>query len=316
MNKDSTNKKLKNKAPANAGASADPTAKVLRQSQLEEKLQLEKAKLQPEKAKIQSEKAKSQQVPAEESDSSAVVGDEATPHHQASSPAVTADEATPHHPASAPVVAELLNWKKEKVSELDLPECFLQKNLRLELINEIVRWQRACARQGTHKAKTRGDVSGGGKKPFRQKGTGNARQGSIRSPLNRGGGAVFGPKPRSYKYTLPSKVLQAGLKQTLSYLWNEKKVFFVEDMKSVDGKTKELNTRLQQFGLQRALLVDHEVDPLFKRALANLKAFQFLPVEGLNVRDLLRYGHLVMSKKSLAVLEQRYNNKKLGAKRK
>ena len=202
--------------------------------------------------------------------------------------------------------ADLLNWKKEKVAELDLPVDLFQVEIKQELINEVVRWQRACARQGTHKAKTRADVSGGGKKPFRQKGTGNARQGSIRSPINRTGGVTFGPKPRSYKYALPIKIRKAALRQTLSWLWKEKKVFFLEDMLSQGGKTKELSGRLKNFGLQKALLVDQDVDPLFKRACANLKSFQFLPVKGLNVYDLMRYGHLMMSKKSLSFLVEKY----------
>ena len=202
--------------------------------------------------------------------------------------------------------AEVLNWKKEKVGEMDLPKDLFQQEMRLELINEVVRWQRACARQGTHKAKTRAGVRGGGKKPFRQKGTGNARQGSIRSPLNRGGGVTFGPKPRSYKYTLPMKMRKAALKQVLSWLWKEKKVFFLEDMKSSEGKTKELHGRLKDFGVQKALLVDQDADPLFKRACSNLESFQFLPVEGLNVYDLLKYGQLMMSKKSVSFLTEKY----------
>lgn len=202
--------------------------------------------------------------------------------------------------------AEIVNWKKEKVGELDLPEDLFQKEMKLELINEVVRWQRACARRGTHKAKTRADVRGGGKKPFRQKGTGNARQGSIRSPLNRGGGVTFGPKPRSYEYTLPMKIRKAALKQVLSWLWKEKKVFFLEDMKSSKGKAKELSMRLKNFGVNKALLVDQGMDPLFKRACANLESFQFLPVEGLNVYDVLRYGNLMMSKKSVSFLVEKY----------
>ena len=203
---------------------------------------------------------------------------------------------------------EVLNWKKEKVEDLNLPEDIFNQELNKYLINEVVRWQRACARQGTHKAKTRADVSGGGKKPFRQKGTGNARQGSIRSPLNRAGGVTFGPKPRSYKYALPSKIKKTALRQTLSWLVKEKKVFFLEDMKSPEGKTKELSLRLKNFGVKKALLVDQDVDPLLKRACANLKTFQVLPVEGLNVYDLLKYGQLMISKKSVSFLVERYKN--------
>ena len=204
------------------------------------------------------------------------------------------------------IKADILNWKKQKVADLQLPKDLFEQKVQPELLNEVVRWQRASSRRGTHKAKTRGDVSGGGKKPFRQKGTGNARQGSIRSPLNRHGGVTFGPKPRSYKYALPMKIRKTALKQALSFLWKEKKIFFMEDMKSPEGKTKELSDRLKNFGLQKALLVDRDEDPLFKRACANLKSFQFLPVEGLNVYDLLKCGHLLISKNSISFLAERY----------
>ena len=124
------------------------------------------------------------------------------------------------------------------MAELDLPVDLFQVEIKQELINEVVRWQRACARQGTHKAKTRADVSGGGKKPFRQKGTGNARQGSIRSPINRTGGVTFGPKPRSYKYALPIKIRKAALRQTLSWLWKEKKGIFFGRYALTRGQNK------------------------------------------------------------------------------
>ncbi len=202
--------------------------------------------------------------------------------------------------------AEILNWKKEKVAEQDLPRGFFQQKVQSGLINEVVRWQRAGRRQGTHKAKTRGDVRGGGKKPFRQKGTGNARQGSIRSPLNRGGGVTFGPKPRDYAYALPKRMRQEAFWQALSHLWENKKIVVLEDMHSPEGKTKELYQRLKVFGYKKALLVDKAIDPLFKRAGNNLKFFPLLPVQGLNVYDMLRYGHLMMSQEALSFLMEKH----------
>ncbi len=200
--------------------------------------------------------------------------------------------------------AKCVNWKKEEVGKVQLPKIFFSEEINLNLIHEVVRWQRACARQGTHKAKTRSDVSGGGKKPFKQKGTGNARQGSIRSPLNRSGGVTFGPKPRSYAYQLPLKIRKKALRQTLSYLFKENKITFVEDMKSTEGKAKELYQRLKTFGFKKALLVDHQLDPLFKRACKNLKFFQILPVAGLNVYDVLKFNQLVISKNGVSALEK------------
>ena len=209
------------------------------------------------------------------------------------------------------IKVEILNWQKEKVAECDLPEGFFQQKVRIGLINEVVRWQRAKARQGTHKAKTRGDVRGGGKKPFRQKGTGNARQGSIRSPLNRGGGVTFGPKPRDYTYALPKKMRQQALWQALSHLWENKKIVVLKDMLSPEGKTKELALRLKVFEFKKALLVDQELDPLFKRAGNNLKSFQLLPVAGLNVYDMLKYGQVMMSQSALAFLMEKYKQEHL-----
>ena len=197
---------------------------------------------------------------------------------------------------------KVLNWKKEVVAQTDLPSEFFEQKPNMSLLHEVIRWQRACRRQGTHKAKTRAEVRGGGKKPFRQKGTGNARQGSSRSPLNVAGGVTFGPRPRSYQYSLPVKIRKAGLKQALSHLWRESKVVVVEDMKSENGKTKELLNRLQVFGWQKALLVDQDLDMLFQRACANLKSFQLLPLKALNPYDVLKYDHLIMSQKSLEYL--------------
>ena len=211
---------------------------------------------------------------------------------------------------SSSLKAEIINWQKEKVAECDLPAGFFQEKVRLELINEVVRWQRALARQGTHKAKTRGDVRGGGKKPFRQKGTGNARQGSIRSPLNRGGGVTFGPKLRNYGYALPKKIRRKAFWQALSHLWENKKVVVLEDMKSSEGKTKELYQRLKGLEFKKALLVDRSIDPLFKRASGNLKSFQLLLVTGLNVYDMLRFNQVIMSQSALSFLMEKYKQEK------
>src|SRR6476646_3263500 len=132
----------------------------------------------------------------------------------------------------------VVNWKKEKVGSVELPADIFETEVKKEVLHTVVRWQLASRRQGTHMTKTKGLVSGGGKKPFKQKGTGNARQGSSRSPLMPGGGTMFGPEPRDYSYALPKKVRQAGLRAALSHLQKEGKLFIVEDMKS-EGKTKE-----------------------------------------------------------------------------
>lgn len=200
---------------------------------------------------------------------------------------------------------DVLNWEKKKVGQVDLsPEVF-EKPVRKDLLHTVVRWQLACRRQGTHKAKTPGEVSGGGKKPFKQKGTGQARQGSSRASIMVGGGVAFGPVPRSYAYHLPKGIRLAGLKSALSYLAGNGKFFVVDSMSSDEGKTKELAQRLKNFGLEKAVLIDSGENDLFKRASNNLKGVRYYPVSGMNVYDLLKYDAAIVTKDAVKAIEAR-----------
>ena len=205
--------------------------------------------------------------------------------------------------------AVVTDWSKKKLKEVDLPAEVFEKELRKDLLHSVVHWQLASRRQGTHKTRVRSEVRGGGKKPFKQKGTGNARQGSSRSPLMPGGAVVFGPRPRKYDYALPKKVKQAGLKIALSYLFQNGKFFVVNEMDSKEGKTKELGLRLKSFGVSKALLVDAAENPAFKRASRNLSEFRYLSAEGLNVYDLLRYDAAIVTEKSLEKIFARCRSK-------
>ena len=196
------------------------------------------------------------------------------------------------------------NWDKKKVGDVELPAQVFEQPVKLELLHTVVRWQLACRRQGTAMTKTKGLVSGGGKKPFKQKGTGNARQGSSRSPLMPGGGTMFGPQPRDYSYNLPKKVRQAGLRAALSHVTKEGRLFVIEDMKS-DGKTNELAKRLKKFGVQKSLLIDEAANEKFMRASDNLPKFRYYGVDGLNVYDLLKYDQAIVTKASLAKIIDR-----------
>lgn len=200
---------------------------------------------------------------------------------------------------------DVLNWDKKKIGSVELPKDVFEIPVHEEILQTVTRWQLACRRQGTHSAKTRGEVSGGGKKPFKQKGTGNARQGSTRSPLMPGGGITFGPLPRDYSYHLPRKVRQLGLKTALSYLKKEGKLFVVDAMKSTDGKTKALAGQLEKFGLKKAVLIDADRDQMFDRASKNLATFRYYGVEGMNVYDLLKYDGAVITQNSLEKIEKR-----------
>ncbi len=195
--------------------------------------------------------------------------------------------------------AKVLNWAGKKVSEISVKAPLCEEKPNKFLLHQAVAWQLACRRQGDHKAKTRGEVSGGGKKPFRQKGTGRARQGSIRSPLLKGGGAAHGPKKRSYSWALPKKIRQKALRSALSYVFQSQRLIFIEDMPSAEGKTKELSARFKKMGWDKALLVDSATPDLFKRACKNLKNFKCLQAEGLNVYDVLKYDRVVLTPRSL-----------------
>ncbi len=199
---------------------------------------------------------------------------------------------------------KVLNWNKESSSELELPADIFEQPVRADILHAAVKWQLACRRQGTHQAKTRAEVSGGGKKPFKQKGTGNARQGSNRSPLMPGGAVLFGPRPRDYSFAFPKQMKRLALRCALSQAVKDGKFHVVESMDS-QGKTKEIAQRLQNFGLTKALLIDGSVNENFKRATKNLSSYKYFSVDGLNVFDLLKYDNVVVTKESIAKIVNR-----------
>lgn len=199
----------------------------------------------------------------------------------------------------------VLDWKKSKVGSVELPDSVFGLPWRADLAQAIVRWQLASRRQGTHHTKTRDLVSGGGKKPYKQKGTGNARRGSQRSPLIRGGSVIFGPMPKSYEYVLPKKFKRKGLSTVLSRLLKDGNLFVVSDMKSEKGKSKDLSERFKAFGLKKAVLVDATKNDMFARATKNLKNYRYYPSMGLNVYDLMKYGTLVLTKESVDAIVKR-----------
>ncbi len=203
----------------------------------------------------------------------------------------------------------ITNWKKEKVGQVDLASDVFEVEVRKDVLHTVVRWQLASRRQGTHMTKTKGLVSGGGKKPFKQKGTGNARQGSTRSPLMPGGGTMFGPTPRNYAYVLPKKTRKVGLSMALSYLLKEGRLFIVDSMAS-EGKATELYKRLKTFGVKKAVLIDAMSDEKFMLAARNLQNYKYFPVAGLNVFDLLKFDGAVITKNSVSKIVERCSMEK------
>jgi len=199
---------------------------------------------------------------------------------------------------------DVLGWDKKKVGSVELDASVFDIKVKKEILQTVVRWQLACRRRGTHKSKTRAEVSGGGKKPFKQKGTGNARQGSTRSPIMPGGGIAFGPVPRDYSYVLPKKVKRLGLRTALSHLKKEGKLFVIDSLTS-EGKTKEMAKRLKGFGVEKAVLIDAAGDAKFSRSIRNIPKFRYYGVEGLNVYDLLKYDTAIITKLSIQKIVER-----------
>jgi|UniRef100_A0A7V6A515 large subunit ribosomal protein L4 len=202
-------------------------------------------------------------------------------------------------------LVDVYNVNKEKVGEVDLKEDIFGVEVKSYLLHEVVVWQRACRRKGTASTKTRGEVSGGGHKPWRQKGTGRARVGSNRSPLWRGGGTVFGPKPRSYAYSLPKKVRRAALKMALSSKLANGQLVVLEDYPFSAPKTKEFVQVMKKFDLEKALFITSEGHEALELSARNVPYVQVLPTAGLNVYDILRYDHLVLLSPAVAAIEAR-----------
>lgn len=202
-------------------------------------------------------------------------------------------------------VVDVFNINKEKVGEVDLKEEIFGVDVYPPVLHEVVTWQRACRRAGTASTKTRGEVSGGGRKPWRQKGTGRARAGSIRSPLWRGGGTVFGPKPRSYAYTLPKKVRRLALKMALSSKLKSGRLVILDSYPQGTPKTKEFVQVLKNFDITKALFVTPERHEVLELSARNVPYVQVLPTAGLNVYDILRHEHLVLLSPAVAQIEAR-----------
>ena len=173
------------------------------------------------------------------------------------------------------------------------------------LLWEVVKAQRAARRAGTHATKTRDEVRGGGKKPYKQKGTGNARQGSTRAPQFVGGGKVFGPQPRDYSYTVPKKVKRAALASALSLRAKEKKLVIVDALAFDAPKTKRLAGILKALGADSAVVVDGKTNVNLSKSCRNLPKSKVLPPEGLNVYDILNHPTLVIAADAVKAIETR-----------
>lgn len=178
---------------------------------------------------------------------------------------------------------------------------------RTDILQRMVRYQMLKRQQGTHKTKRRSEIAGTTKKVYRQKGTGGARHGAKSAPIFRGGGKSFGPLPRSHAIDLPKKVRAMALKHALSAKIKADAVVVLDDVTSSDGKTKALTSQLSELGLANALVVGgQQIDENFARAAKNIPLIDVLPVQGINVYDILRRDTLVLTKAAVEALEERF----------
>jgi large subunit ribosomal protein L4 len=192
---------------------------------------------------------------------------------------------------------------------VELPDEYFAARPRADIMARVVHWQQAKRRAGTHKVKGMGEVSGTTKKPYKQKGTGNARQGSLRSPQFRTGGVVHGPVVRDHGYSLPKKVRRLGLISALSQKHAEGKLVVLDAAVAADPKTRGLAARLKVLGWRSALIIDGVVDENFLRASRNIHGFDVLPSVGANVYDILRHDVLAITSAGVEGLKLRLAGK-------
>jgi len=192
-------------------------------------------------------------------------------------------------------VVDLFNSAREKVGSVELDDRVFGAEVKEHLFHMVVRQQLANRRQGTHATKRRAQVSGGGRKPWKQKGTGRARQGSTRAPHWRGGGVVFGPQPRSHSFSLPKKVRRAALKSALTRRCGESALLVLDGLAFPEAKTRHFRNFMKTFGFESLLLVVPTEDAAITLASRNIPGVTVLPVAGLNVYDVLRHRNIALT---------------------
>ncbi len=202
---------------------------------------------------------------------------------------------------------DVLNMEGQKVKTVNLPAKIFEAPINTNLMHQAYVRQMANARLGTHKTKSRGEVSGGGRKPWRQKGTGRARQGSIRSPQWVGGGKVHTPRPRDYSQKMPRKMRQAALRSALSVKASDQAILILDDLTLAEPKTREIAQAVNNLVGESSVLVifpeKNENYDLVARAANNLPDFKLLLANYMNIRDLLGFDKVIIQKDALDVIE-------------
>ena len=204
---------------------------------------------------------------------------------------------------------DVINLDKTAVGSIEVSDAVFGVNIREDIVARVIQWQLDKRRAGTHKTKDIGEVSGSGKKPFKQKGTGHARQGQDRAPQMRHGGVAFGPVVRSHAYSLPKKLRALGMRIALSAKAKNGKLFILDNMTATEPKTKVFKQAFENNGWKSVLFVGGEtIDNNFALSARNIVNVDVLPAQGANVYDIVRRDILVLSKDAVAQLEGRLNN--------
>jgi large subunit ribosomal protein L4 len=202
-------------------------------------------------------------------------------------------------------VTEVKNIKNEKAGDIELNDSIFGIEVKQHIIHDIVRMQRANRRAGNACTKTRAEVRGGGAKPWRQKGTGRARAGTNTSPLWRGGGTTFGPKPRDFSYKLPRKVRQLGLRMALSSRFAENNLVVLDAFQLEDIKTKNFVEIMNNLSIDNALIITAGSNVNLEKSSRNVHGFKVMSTRGLNVYDILLHRNIILVQDCLGQLEER-----------
>jgi large subunit ribosomal protein L4 len=204
---------------------------------------------------------------------------------------------------------EIKSLENKVLKQIDLNKSIFGLEVKNDIIHRMIRFQLAKKRSGNHKTKGISEISGTTRKPFKQKGTGSARQGSRRSPQMRGGAVIFGPEVRSHSHKLPKKIKSLALRMALSNKFKEGKLMVVSDFKINKPKTTFLKNLLAKLNINSALFIDgKEIEKNFKFAIRNVPMTDFLPITGINVYDIVRRDSLVLSEKALDGLNERFKD--------
>jgi len=201
-------------------------------------------------------------------------------------------------------MTDLIDMKGEKVGEVEIKDEIFNCEVKPYLIHDVVKMQLANRRSGTASTKTRKEVSGGGKKPYRQKGTGRARQGTGRSPLHVGGGTVFGPHPRDYRYLVPKKVRRSALRSALTVRYTGSEMKVLDKLELAGISTKTFSGILKSLSLTKPLFVIDKKDDVVEKSARNIPYVKVLKVDGLNVYDVIRHEQLIVTLDALRRIEE------------